>query len=90
VDSLPNIRFDSFEDLVRYLREWSNAGDTPAHDTTGMMVLLGACLENLSVYGDSEVLAALVEVLDPKQAAFFIKLAAHVNAQQRDSERPQG
>jgi hypothetical protein len=46
------------------------------HDTTGMIILLGACLVNLAVYGDSEdVLEDLVEILDPDQIALLVRLA---------------
>ena len=62
----------SYDDLRRYLREFTNIGGDPAYDENGTLRLMLALVDNLREGADN--LQELAEIITPEQAAFLQNL----------------
>lgn len=70
-------QIQSYEDLQRFLRDWTNFGGDPAYDFVGALHLWLALLDNLSRChneGDLEVLAENVPLFSPEHRRFLLAL----------------
>lgn len=64
------------EERRQYLRDFTNIGGDPAHDTNGILMLLLALADNLRVSGQAEAdLVELADSITAEQAAFLARLA---------------
>lgn len=72
-----------YEEVRAYLREWHNPHNEPGqYDGNGLVHLLLAIVDNLRANEDWANLPATREAMSEDQAAFFLKMAAHVRGEQ--------
>ena len=65
------MKFDSFEELAKYLREFDTWDHRGGYDFSGMVYLLGACLDNLRKFSLPIEMEELPGRLEPHQLAFL-------------------
>lgn len=68
------MQINSFEDLAKYLREFHTWQDTGGYDFTGMVYLLGSCLDNLRKYASKEEVEEIKDILEVHQIAFLNRI----------------
>jgi hypothetical protein len=71
---MPDWNVRSFQDLVGNLRNWGSFGDSEVYDCNGMLMLLGACVDNLIEYADDYQLRTFGNTLDVEQLLFLERL----------------
>ena len=72
---MPPKTFESFEALLVHLREWRSWGDPDSYDFSGMVQLLGACIDSLQAHALDAEINEISDYLDEGQQRFLVRLA---------------
>ena len=69
-------RFESYEELVEFLRKWRSWNNAPEYDFGGAIHLLGACLANILDNAMDAEIEDLADYLEAPQQELLIRLAS--------------
>jgi hypothetical protein len=71
-------QFETYEELVEYLRHWRSWTGEGQYDFGGIVGLLAGCLDSLREFALEAELEDLGEYLEPEQKAFLLQLSARL------------
>ncbi|MEO0452431.1 MAG: hypothetical protein AAFZ74_19115 [Pseudomonadota bacterium] len=69
--------FESFDELLRFVRGWTSWDDPNSYDAVGILSVLAACLDNLAEMGNEGDVEHIPYVLDSRQIEVLKRLCQH-------------
>lgn len=77
-------QIQSFEDLCRFLKEYTHWGEGPPLDVGGLILLLSSILDNLRENANEAELEEINGYLEPEQKAFLSRLSGYAQREERE------